>query len=91
MMIVFPMLLFALTLPLIYGGEPAKVFGLVTIPTMADLLHGDPRNVLTLSGVMLIAAAASVLWVREGYMSRTANLGNDQGPKFNDGRQLSEL
>jgi maltose/moltooligosaccharide transporter len=66
MMIVLPMLLFALTLPLIYGGEPVKVFGLFSLPTVVDVLHGDPRNVLTLSGVMLLAASASVLWVREG-------------------------
>jgi maltose/moltooligosaccharide transporter len=66
MMIVLPMLLFALTLPLIYGGEPVKVFGLFSLPTVVDVLHGDPRNVLTLSGVMLLAASSSVLWVREG-------------------------
>ncbi|MBN8806640.1 MAG: MFS transporter [Sphingomonas sp.] len=66
MMIVIPMILIAFTLPLIYGGEPVTVFGLFTIPTVVDVLHGDPRNVLTLSGLMMVAAAGSVLWVREG-------------------------
>lgn len=48
MMIVIPMLLIALTMPLYYG----------------PLLGGDPRNVLTLCGCLLFAAAASVWWVR---------------------------
>jgi len=50
MMIVIPMLLIAATLPFYYG----------------PLMHGDPRNVLTLCGVLMIAAAIAVLSVREG-------------------------
>lgn len=50
MMIVIPMLLIAATLPFYYG----------------PLMHSDPRNVLTLCGVLMIAAAAAVLSVREG-------------------------
>lgn len=66
MMIVIPMILFALTLPLIYGGDNASFFGILPIPPVFDLLHGDPRNVIRLCGGLLIAAAVSVLWVREG-------------------------
>ena len=72
MMIVIPMILIALTLPLIYGGEPGKLFGTISIPTVVDALHGDPRNVLRMAGVMLICAAASVLWVREGWRKPVA-------------------
>ena len=50
MMIVIPMMLIAVTLPFYYG----------------PLMHGDPRHVLTLSGILMILAAASVLTVREG-------------------------
>lgn len=50
MMIVIPMLIFAAIVPAIYNS----------------LLGGDPRNVLTLCGICMIAAAISVLWVREG-------------------------
>ena len=71
MMIVIPMILIALTLPLIYGGDPVSLWGLFTIPTVVDALHGDPRNVLRLAGGMLICAAFAVLWVREGRVSRT--------------------
>ncbi|MEH3046311.1 MFS transporter [Sphingomonas adhaesiva] len=49
MMIVIPMLLFAATLPLAY----------------TSLMGGDPRNVLTLCGVLMFGAAAAVFWVRE--------------------------
>ncbi len=66
MMIVIPMILIALTLPLIYGGDNASFFGIFPIPPVFDLLHGDPRNVIRLCGGLLIAAAVSVLWVREG-------------------------
>ena len=48
MMIVLPMLLLAATLPFAYG----------------PLLGGDPRAVLTLSGVLMLAAAVAVLTVR---------------------------
>jgi len=67
MMIVIPMILIAMTLPLIYGGAPASLWGLATIPTVVDVLHGDPRNVLRLAGGMMICAAVAVLWVREGW------------------------
>ncbi len=61
MMIVIPMLLFAilmsrLDLPFISLG-----FGLYD-----TLLGGDPRHMLTLSGFCLLLAGGSVLWVREG-------------------------
>ncbi|MBB4153605.1 maltose/moltooligosaccharide transporter [Sphingomonas jinjuensis] len=49
MMIVVPMLLFSVTLPLVY--QP--------------LLGGDPRHVLTLCGVLMFAAAVAVFRVRE--------------------------
>jgi maltose/moltooligosaccharide transporter len=48
MMIVIPMLIFGVTLPLFYQSW----------------LGGDPRNVLTLCGVLMLFAAASVYWVR---------------------------
>jgi maltose/moltooligosaccharide transporter len=49
MMIVIPMLLIAATLPFYYE------------PLMGD----DPRNVITMAGIMLVIAAVCVLWVRE--------------------------
>ncbi|MGU3391186.1 MFS transporter [Sphingomonas sp. M1A8_2b] len=49
MMIVIPMLLIAATLPFYYG----------------PLMHGDPRNVLTLCGILMFCAAAAVWTVRE--------------------------
>jgi maltose/moltooligosaccharide transporter len=70
MMIVIPMILIAMTLPLIYGGDPVSLWGMFTIPTVVDALHGDPRNVLRLAGGMMICAAIAVLWVREGRISR---------------------
>ena len=48
MMIVIPMLLFALTMPLMYD----PIFG------------GDARNMLRLSGVLMFFAAAAVWWVK---------------------------
>jgi maltose/moltooligosaccharide transporter len=49
MMIVIPMLLIAVTLPFYYG----------------PWMHGDPRHVITLSGVLMFCAAAAVWTVRE--------------------------
>ena len=49
MMIVTPMLLNAVTMPLYFN----------------TLLAGDARNALTLCGVLMLAAAASVFWARE--------------------------
>ena len=51
MMIVIPMLLLAATLPFVYD----------------TVLDGDPRNVLRLAGVLMVLAALSVLWVKEGW------------------------
>jgi len=51
MMIVIPMLLLAATLPFAYD----------------TVLEGDPRNVLRLAGVLMVLAALSVLWVKEGW------------------------
>jgi maltose/moltooligosaccharide transporter len=48
-MIVIPMLLFSVTLPLVYK----------------PLLAGDPRHVLTLCGLLMFAAAIAVFRVRE--------------------------
>lgn len=56
MMIVIPMLVFAMIIPFVYDS----------------LLHGDPRNVLMLCGVCMILAAASVMWVREGRVGAAA-------------------
>jgi maltose/moltooligosaccharide transporter len=50
MMIVIPMILFAVTVPLYYG----------------PLMQGDPRHILSLAGVLMICGALSVLTVREG-------------------------
>ena len=51
MMIVIPMLLLSATLPFVYD----------------TVLDGDPRNVLRLAGVLMVLAALSVLWVKEGW------------------------
>ncbi len=59
MFIVIPMLLQSVTLPLIY--QP--------------LLHGDPRNVLVLSGALMIVAALATLRVR-----LSASLPADRAP-----------
>jgi maltose/moltooligosaccharide transporter len=48
MFIVLPMMLFAVTMPLMYDG----------------VLGGDPRHVLELGGVLMFAAAASTLRIR---------------------------
>ena len=53
MMIVIPMLINAVTLPLIYDR----------------LLGGDARNVLTLAGVLLVCAALAVLRVKDSELS----------------------
>jgi maltose/moltooligosaccharide transporter len=49
MMIVIPMLLIPLTMPFYYKS----------------LLGSDPRNLISLAGVLLICAAGAVLWVRD--------------------------
>ena len=57
MMIVIPMLLLAATLPFAYD----------------TVLEGDPRNVLRLAGVLMVLAALSVLWVKEGWRQAAAD------------------
>jgi maltose/moltooligosaccharide transporter len=59
MMIVIPMLILAATLPFFYDS----------------LLGGDPRNVLRLAGVLMVFAALSVLWVKEGWRNAGAHAG----------------
>ena len=49
MMIVIPMILFALSFPLYYDV----------------LLNGDSRNVLRMSGTLMFLAAIAVLWVKQ--------------------------
>jgi len=51
MMIVIPMILFSLSGTYLYNNYLGK----------------DPRNALMMAGVLLICAALSVLWVREGW------------------------
>ncbi|MDE2595431.1 MAG: MFS transporter [Sphingomonadales bacterium] len=67
MMIVIPMLLFAILMSKLDLGLFSLGFGLYE-----KALGNDPRNMLTLCGVCLIAAALSVLWVKEGRREATA-------------------
>ena len=67
MMIVIPMLLFAVVMSTLDLGIVNIGFG-----AYAKLLDNDPRNMLSLCGVCLIVAAISVLWVREGRAGATA-------------------
>jgi len=61
MMIVIPMLLFAVVMSKLDLGVFSLGFG-----AYERLLGNDPRNMLTVCGVCLVVAALSVLWVREG-------------------------
>lgn len=61
MMIVIPMLLFAIVMSTLDLGVIKLGLGVYR-----NLLGSDPRNMLSVCGVCLILAAASVLWVREG-------------------------
>ena len=61
MMIVIPMLVFAILMSKLDLYVFTLGFGLYE-----KLLGNDPRNMLTVCGVCLILAALSVLWVREG-------------------------
>jgi len=61
MMIVIPMLIFAIAMSRLDLPFVSLGFGLYD-----SLLGGDPRNMLVLSGVSLLCAGASVMWVREG-------------------------
>ena len=62
MMIVIPMLLFAFSMSSVNLGFVQIGLGLYD-----GALGGDPRNVLRVSGVCMIIAAVSVLWVKEGW------------------------
>jgi maltose/moltooligosaccharide transporter len=76
MMIVIPMILFAVTMPFLYGGGATSLFGIIEIGGAGGMLGGDPRNVLMLSGGLMIAAALSVLWEPEGWrLNRMAPVG----------------
>lgn len=61
MMIVIPMLLFAILMSKLDLGIVSIGFGLYK-----SALGNDPGNMLMLCGACLIAAAFSVLWVKEG-------------------------
>jgi len=61
MMIVIPMLLFAFVMSELNLG-----FMSIGLGFYDHVMGHDPRNVLTLSGVCMFAAALAVLWVREG-------------------------
>jgi maltose/moltooligosaccharide transporter len=61
MMIVIPMLLFAILMSTLNLGVVTLGFGLYE-----KALGNDPGNMLTLCGVCLVLAALSVLWVKEG-------------------------
>lgn len=67
MMIVIPMLMFAFIMGELDLGFVKFGFGIYD-----GLLGHDPRNALMLSGICLIVAAFSVLWVREGRASAHA-------------------
>ncbi|MCW1401893.1 MFS transporter [Novosphingobium sp. MW5] len=67
MMIVIPMLVFAIVMSQLDLGIVKLGLG-----AYAGLLGNDPRNMLTVCGACLILAAVSVLWVREGRASATA-------------------
>ncbi|MEO0031692.1 MAG: hypothetical protein RIS94_1450 [Pseudomonadota bacterium] len=61
MMIVIPMLIFAIAMSKLDLGVFSLGFGLYE-----RVLGNDPRQMLTLCGAMLVCGALSVLWVREG-------------------------
>jgi maltose/moltooligosaccharide transporter len=67
MMIVIPMLFFAMVMSSLNLGIVNIGFG-----AYAGLLGNDPRNMLSVCGVCLILAALSVLWVPEGRANATA-------------------
>lgn len=66
MMIVIPMLFFAITMSSLDLGVVQVGLG-----AYKNLLGNDPRNMLTLCGACLIIAAFSVMWVREGRVGHT--------------------
>ena len=64
MMIVIPMLLFAFVMASVNLG-----FVQIGLGFYDQVLGGDPRNVLRVSGGCMFVAALAVLWVREGWRS----------------------
>jgi maltose/moltooligosaccharide transporter len=64
MMIVIPMLIFAIVM-----SRLNLYFFTLGFGVYERLLGSDPRNLLTVCGACLILAAFSVLWVREGRVS----------------------
>lgn len=64
MMIVIPMLLFAVVMSRLDLG-----FVAIGLDAYKLMLGGDPRNMLMFCGVSLALAGLSVLWVREGRVS----------------------
>jgi maltose/moltooligosaccharide transporter len=67
MMIVIPMLIFAVVMSSLNLGFVKLGFGVYE-----NLLGNDPRNMLSVCGVCMILAALSVMWVKEGRASATA-------------------
>ena len=67
MMIVIPMLLFAVLMSRLDLGVLSIGMGLYK-----SALGDDPRNMLTLCGACLVCAAFSVMWVREGRVGMAA-------------------
>jgi maltose/moltooligosaccharide transporter len=65
MMIVIPMLVFAVVM-----SKLNLYFFTLGFGVYEDLLGADPRNMLIVCGGCLIAAALSVLWVAEGRVQR---------------------
>ncbi|WP_139797283.1 MFS transporter [Novosphingobium sp. B1] len=66
MMIVIPMLLFAIVMSSLDLG-----FITLGFDAYKQVLGGDPRNMLMFCGVCLLLAGLSVLWVREGRVVAT--------------------
>ncbi len=65
MMIVIPMLINAFTFPFYYDASEIHVFGLNTHLHGLNWLGGDSRNAITLAGLLLLAAALTMIWVRD--------------------------
>ena len=70
MMIVIPMLLFAIVMSSLDLGFVSLGFD-----AYKQVLGGDPRNMLMFCGVCLVLAGLSVLWVREGRVSARPAVG----------------
>jgi len=70
MMIVLPMLGFSVLMSSLDLGFVTFGFGVYE-----KLLAGDPRNLLTVCGICLIAAGIAVSWVREGRVAAAGTTG----------------